>query len=315
MEEDSAGTGWSPDLDLDGRFTTSQLEMLTLPTRHSSDLSKANDHLESVLDRPGYTADDLHVPLNEVRKASLADLARVRGHRVLDWPKFLVWPDSLFIPRAADGSLYFPAPTPADHRYSLDWTTGAPNQASRDAGTSFAFAQVPWSNPASASAAQAGVGIFYTPKMSLGVVDFQPHVNVNGMLTSVLDYFPTLSAGKVRLSASLLLACWEVIPTGFDLLSYRSITVESEVRDQSFGAERNQFSASFAGNALTAPFLVQAARTYLLGVVGAVSATSNLTDTYGRPLPGTTSSNFKVYSWMATDIPQMNVIPSRVYIP
>ncbi|QWT24156.1 hypothetical protein KPL76_01600 [Subtercola sp. PAMC28395] len=60
MEEDTAGRGTVADIDhgLTQPLTSSQLEMLTLPTRHSPDLARANDHLEHLLDRPEYTGDE-----------------------------------------------------------------------------------------------------------------------------------------------------------------------------------------------------------------------------------------------------------------
>ncbi|MEF2976778.1 hypothetical protein [Subtercola sp. YIM 133946] len=297
-------------------FSRDQLDTLALPTGHGRELVEASAGVDRALAESAGSADDLRATLDTLRTASVLDLKKWANWPVFDTPSLLSWPDSLYIPQGANGLNFWPAPTPDDHRYGLDWTSpGPPNHASRVDGTAFAFAQVPWSAPAQDASAQAGVGIFYSPSFSLGVIHYEPDVNVTGLLTSSLQYFPTLSAGRVTLSASILLACWQVIPTGFDLMGFRSVAVESMTRDQSFGPERHQFSSTFAGGALSAPFVVQGGRSYLLGTVVAVSAASTLTSDTGRPLQGTSASNFIVYSWMSAVIPRMNVITARVDIP
>ncbi|WP_127820195.1 hypothetical protein [Microbacterium sp. CPCC 204701] len=62
---------------------------------------------------------------------------------------------------------------------------------------------VPWADPGADTRSEAGVGVLYSPDFTLGTVDFQPIVNVdNGMLASVLENFPAVSAGSVTLTGS-----------------------------------------------------------------------------------------------------------------
>ncbi|GAA0994141.1 hypothetical protein [Subtercola frigoramans] len=63
MEEGAADKGRAADSDLE----LLQRGMLTLPTRYGSNVTQANDRLESVLDRPEYTEDDPASTLTEVQ--------------------------------------------------------------------------------------------------------------------------------------------------------------------------------------------------------------------------------------------------------
>ncbi|MCY4726516.1 hypothetical protein NYO98_09515 [Nocardioides sp. STR2] len=231
------------------------------------------------------------------------------------------WPASLYIPRDADYRDHWMVPPPDRQRYALAWpapgSTTRPDWASAQTGDLFAYAIVPWTSPADDTRGEAGIGIRYSPAFTLGTVDFEPMVNVrDGMLAAVLDYYPTLSAGHVTLRASVVLASWQVIPGGFDLLDHAVLPVAGITRDQSFGPERARLPGSlFTPRPFRKRFLVQAGREYLFGVVGRVEAMSTLTDPQGRPLTGTDGSNFKVYTWITLGIPYMTVDTVQVHIP
>ncbi len=160
------------------------------------------------------------------------------------------WPASLYIPRNADYRDYWISPPPDRQRYALAWPgvgNGVrPDWADAATGDLFAYTIVPWTTPGADTRSEAGIGILYTPKFALGTVDFQPIINVkDGILASVLEYFPTLSAGHVTLKASVVLAAWQVIPGGYDLIDYAVQPIARITRDQSFGPERAE-AARFA---------------------------------------------------------------------
>lgn len=231
------------------------------------------------------------------------------------------WPASLYIPRDADYRDHWMVPPPDRQRYALAWpTTGSPTRpdwASAQTGDLFTYAIVPWTSPGADVRSEAGIGIRYSPTFTLGTVDFQPMVNVkDGILAAVLDYYPTLSAGHVTLRASVVLASWQVIPGGFDLLDHAVSPIAGITRDQSYGPERAKLPGSlFTPRPFRKRFLVQGGREYLFGVVGRVEAMSTLTDPQGRPLSGTNGTNFKVYTWITLGIPYMTVDTVQVHIP
>jgi hypothetical protein len=70
-----------------------------------------------------------------------------------------------------------------------------------------------------------------------------------------------------------------------------------------------------SGSDLSATFMVQRGRTYLLGVVSRVSAVSTLTSTTGDPLAPVSNTMLRVWGAMNSVIPQMNVWKKRVDIP
>ena len=267
-------------------------------------------------ERPNATLD---AKVADFRKAGLSHLWTHRGKLTLDLD-WLRWPPSLFIPNSANASNYWISPAPGDHRYALDWTapaTATANRASREEGTLFSFSQLDNGNAQRAQSSESGVGILFKPSMTLGVIDFQPQVDCSGSLRTLLEFFPELAAGYVEVNAHLLLAAWQQIPNGFDLLGFKQFDVAaSGRRDQSFGPELQQFQRSFDGPNLSAPFVVQRGRTYLLGVVNRISVTSTLTsNTGGGPLPPVRNALLRVWGAMNCVVPQINVSTKRVDIP
>jgi len=251
------------------------------------------------------------------REVALTHLFTLHGTQSLDVGLFR-WPPFLYIPKGANPKDYWPFPAPDDHRYGLDWTpaTATANRASRQDGTLFSFSQLDNDNAKSAQSSESGVGVFYEPSMTLGVIDLQPHVDCSGTLRTLLEFFPKLAAGHVEVKAQLLLAAWQQIPGGFDLLGFKSFDVAtSGRRDQSFGPELHQFQDSFDGPSLSAPFVVQRGRTYLLGVVSRISVTSTLTDNTGGPLPSISNTMLRVWGSMNCVVPQIDVLTKRVDIP
>lgn len=90
--------------------------------------------------------------------------------------------------------------------------------------------------------------------MTLGVIDVQSQVDCSGTLRTFLEFFSELAAGQVEVKAQLLLAAWQQIPTGFDLLGFKSFEVATSGRgDQSFGPELVHFQKSFDSSSPVCP--------------------------------------------------------------
>lgn len=252
------------------------------------------------------------------REVTLTHLMTHRGTQVFDPTRFR-WPQSLFIPRGANARDYWFSPAPDDHRYGLDWIappSATQNKASSQDGTLSAFSQLLNATPGRPQSSEAGLGVFYTPTMSLGVVALEPTVTCAGSLRTMIENFPQLVAGSVEVKVSLQLAAWQKIPGGFDLLGYRSFAVAtSGRRDQSHGAELQSFQRAFSGANLSAPFVVQSGRTYLLGVVARVDVLSTLTTNTGAALPAVSNTLLRVWGQMNCLVPQIDVVTKRVDIP
>ncbi|HVE62051.1 MAG TPA: hypothetical protein VNA26_09535 [Chitinophagaceae bacterium] len=251
------------------------------------------------------------------REAGLSHLFSHHGKHTIDIKKFS-WPSFLYIPKNANARDYWISPAPDSHRYGLEWTSpvNSANTASIENGTLFSFSQLDNGKANAAQSSESGIGIFYEPSMSLGVIDLQPTVSCTGSLRTFLEFFPKLAAGYVEVKAQLLLACWQQIPGSFDLLGFKSFDVAtSGRRDQTFGPELRQFQNSFEGLSLSAPFVVQRGRRYLLGIISRINVISTLVSNDGRPLPPISNTLLRVWGSMNCIIPQINVFIKRVDIP
>jgi hypothetical protein len=295
------------------------LQYLQLPPTFDQATQLASSDIDAFLSCDEQPEEAFELKLSAFRHAAQANLLTFRGSQIFDpggvFPT-LEWPSDLYIPGSADFKNYWFIAPPADHRYALAWTSpGSANQASSQTGELFSFAQLdPVTNAGQFT--DAGVGIFYNPPMTLGVVDLQPHVNCSGSLRWFLQIFPKLAAGYVDLKAQLLLAAWQVIPGGFDLVGWKPFDVSAIRRDQSWGPEEHHFTSSFAGPNLSAPFVVQKGRTYLLAVLGRISVTSGLTaNAAGQTLFPLDNSQLRAWGAMNCSVPQIDVETKLVYIP
>jgi hypothetical protein len=243
-------------------------------------------------------------------------LTRFRGWRIVDEPWVALWPPSLYIPVDADYRQHWPFPCPDDHRYYHEWTAGPEvNRASKRDGTVSAFGQLVDPNGRFVKS-EAGVGIRYRPDVGLGVVHVRPHFDCQGTLRWALEMFPTRVAGSVRVTASLVVALWQEIPNGFDLLDHETTVIaDSHWRDQSHGPELRGFAQTFTPPAVSASFLVQRGRTYLVGAVVRIAAWSTLTDTNGRPVPPLEPGQFKLWGQVNGLVRSIRVVTGQVHLP
>lgn len=300
-------------------ITPEAMESLRLPAAFDEATHETALDIDAFLKQDERPVATLDAKVAAHREVALSHLLTLHGKQTFD-PNRFRWPPFLYIPKSANARDYWPfSPAPDDHRYGLEWTspaTATANTASRQDGTLFSFSQLHNENAKSAQSSESGVGVFYNPPMSLGVIDLQPHVDCSGTLRTFLEFFPELAAGYVEVKAHLLLAAWQQIPGGFDLLGFKQFDVAtSGRRDQSFGPELDHFQSSFDGPSLSAPFVVQRGRTYLLGVVSRISVTSTLTSNTGGPLPPISNTMLRVWGAMNCVVPQIDVLTKRVDIP
>lgn len=309
---------YSKDNFVDG-ITPEAMESLRLPAAFNEAAHETALDLDTFLKQDERPVATLDAKVATHRDVTLSHLLTLHGKPTFD-PNRFRWPPFIYIPQSANASDYWPfSPAPDDHRYGLAWTspaTATANRASRQDGTLFSFSQLLNEKAVSAQSSESGVGVFYKPPMSLGVIDLQPHVNCTVTLRTFLEFFPQLAAGHVEVKAHLLLAAWQQIPGGFDLLDFKQFEVAtSGQRDQSHGPELLSFQSSFAGASLSAPFVVQGGRTYLLGVVSRISVISTLTSNTGSPLPPISNTELRVWGSMNCVLPQIDVLTKRVDIP
>ncbi|MGK2914871.1 MAG: hypothetical protein ACSLE5_10570 [Porticoccaceae bacterium] len=308
MEQVEVVTGASPET----------MESLRLPAEFDGAAYATALEIDALLTKHEATEAALEAKIAAHRHIALSHLLTFRGTKALDINRFR-WPPFLYIPKGANAGDYWISPAPEDHRYGLEWTspaTAEANMASRQDGTLFSFGQLRNESLSSAQSSESGVGVFYKPPMTLGVIDLQPHVECSGTLRTFMEFFPQLAAGYVEVKAHLLLAAWQQIPGGFDLLGFKLFDVAtSGRRDQSHGPELLGFQNSFAGPGLSAPFVVQGGRSYLLGVVGRISVTSTLRSTAaGGTLAPISNTKLRVWGSMNCVIPQIDVLTKRVDI-
>lgn len=300
-------------------ITSEAMESLRLPAAFDLAGQETAMDIDAFLTQDKRPLAALDAKVAAHREAGLSHIMSHHGKQTFD-PNRFRWPAFLYIPKGAKSLDYWiGAKAPDDHRYGLEWTspaTATANRASREDGTLFSFSQLLNEKAGISQSSESGVGIFYNPPMSLGVIDFQPQVDCSGTLRTFLEFFPQLAAGYVEVKAQLLLAAWQQIPGGFDLLGFKQFEVAaSGRRDQTFGPELFNFQRSFDGSNLSAPFVVQSGRTYLLGVVARISVISTLTSNTGGPLPPISNTELRVWGSMNCVVPQIDVLTKRVDIP
>ena len=122
-----------------------------------------------------------------------------------------------------------------------------------------------------------------------------------------LDVFPTLVAGAIQASASVVIAQWQIIPGRADLIRFYTVPIATPGRmDQSHGPNLTTFDATPATSAFAQPFLVEGGRDYLFGVLTRVQTWSSITDSQGRPIPYF-EQGFSLWAQHNADIPRIKV--------
>jgi hypothetical protein len=213
---------------------------------------------------------------------------------------------------------YFPAPAPDGNRYSQAFTspTDSANTASLEDGSLFSFCELNNTNPSFPQTnTDSVVGIDYTSlAFKEAIIDVTPQVDCSGTLRTFLEFFPLVAAGYVEVKAQVLIAIWENLEPGLNMIGMTSFDVATLRRDQSSGPEEHNFQSSFQGPNLSARFRVAGSRDpafggfpYILGVGSRILVTSTLTTTEGGALPPIDNSKLKVWGSITCTVGEIDV--------
>jgi len=232
------------------------------------------------------------------------------------------WPSIMYVPSATASSYPRPGP-PGTNFYTDAWSDGKTiDSANAAAGTIVTWAQALTNT--SDVMGEAGLGIRYTPKNSLSYVRFQPEVNCNITYRGFVDFWPMLIAGNLRIQGSLLMAAWLLSPVMGqppELIKPFHEVVVFDTHSRDAGSDLspdihnvNTLSRNFGLSALDTTFLLQGARTYILGVVARVRVMHNVTTVDGDIIPYD-SARFKLYASMVCQVPDMFASVQTVLVP
>jgi hypothetical protein len=231
----------------------------------------------------------------------------------------IAWPGYLYIPAKADYRSYWILPAPDDNRYKLSWSP-APmpagyGEASHETGRLYCSQRIRTIDRY--ARAEAALGVIHSPKATLSVVDLRAEAHCAGdhRWYQMMDQ-PV--AGQTSVKTELLLVVWQSIPgpNPWELLQWKNFAVAQGGPNTGSGyGAITSYSRSFSTNELSAPFLLQANRTYLLAVMARVRVYSTLTDTRGNPLPLVEDGSFRVYGSLACTVPRIEIVQRQVHIP
>lgn len=306
------------------------VESLRLPPEFAEEANESASELDFFLKQEERSPKLLETKLTAHRDTVLSHLGRFQGKQTFDLKPpslsrlfgpaipFFRWPRSLYIPKGANSNNYSPFRAPDDHRYGLDWiipTSATGNSASSQNGTLSCFSELPKENANKAVHTESGLGIFYRPPMTLGVIDLQPQVNCSGLFNTLVKLSPEIGGGSVEVKAQIFLAMWQQIPGGFELLDSKVFDIAtSGRRDDTFNQELQKYTKSYNDSSLSKSFSVQSSRTYLLGVVARISVIPNVFSFNGSALPVIDRSRLFAYGTLNCEIPQIRVLTRQINI-
>lgn len=242
----------------------------------------------------------------------------IRTHWIPPFPFPLMWPPGWYIPVDTDwrifGAQYHQPPD--SNRYARDWTATAnpASSASRRNGTLAAFTA---SRPDEDYRKQeAGIGIHFSPAFTLGTVRVVPGIICSGILRTRLEMYPRLVAGAVRVSASVVVAQWEIIPNGFDLIRYYTVPIATTYwADQSHGPNMNSFNVTPSASKFAQPFLVEHQKRYLFGIIARIETWSTLRDaSTGAKIPQFDGNVFNLWGQHNALVPRIKVSTVNRYM-
>ena len=302
-------------------MTTEAIESLRLPETFDDVGHRLVQEIDALIDRTDVAAAELDATLVTLGDESLARLiSQAVRKNFLDEVIWLSWPDHLYIPRQANPRDYWPTATPpANHLYSESWVlprNSAGTNASIDTGTLFSYSALIPSEASTSRSSTAGLGIIFQPDVGMGVVRLQPEAHCAGVLRTALEFFPQIAAGYVNVEVELILAAWVKTAAGLSFLGSSVFSVASSGRrDQSFGAERRPFQATFKGPGFSTSFTVQRGQSYLFGVANRIKVTSTLTTSSGQPLVINPAGKLNVWGYMSCFVPHISVVVEHVIVP
>lgn len=286
---------------------------LDLPAEHDDSLDESALRLERMLD-----SRSLGGELDpEAQAAFTSHYETLRDHvehynllhPVLD----IWWPDSWYIPSEADYKAHWFLPPPDDRRYGHDWMNSSTNRASRATGHLYAFAPLRPRDRIVTS--DAAIGVTYSPPFAYGEISVRPTVACTGQSRwwEMLDQ-PMSGSGHTR--ANILVAMWQRIPNGWDLVGWDSYLVhDGYEQSPGSGSAIMSTTRSFKGDQLATNFIAQKGRTYLIAVIARVIIRSTLAAEGLAQLPEFPDpEKFKIWGGLVCDVPRIEVKPGPVYI-
>ncbi|HSS32732.1 MAG TPA: hypothetical protein VLL27_05580 [Solirubrobacterales bacterium] len=288
---------------------------LELPAEFDASLDESAMRVDRMLDSRRIGAGELD---QEAQSVFTSHRDAVREHldsqRMLIPIELVLWPNSWYIPAAADYKTYWPYfEPPPGRRYGYEWKTSEPNQASAATGDLFAFGQL-WPRDRLVSSS-AGVGVLYSPSFSYGQISVRPRVACTSQ-TRWWQELDQLVAGTTHTWTQILVAMWQEIPTGWDLIdSHNYLVQDGYVQSGSGHSAVTTATQRFKDDQLATNFVVQSGRNYLLGVLARVNIRSTLTNSSGGLLPDvTTSEKFKIWGSLVSNVSLIEVQEGPIYI-
>lgn len=231
----------------------------------------------------------------------------------------LAWPESLFIPSAADSLQYWLTPAPDDHRYRYAWTdtlNGQPSGSSASAATGDLFAWNNVSGLAPGYIGYAGTGVRFTPKAQLS------QVTVGADISLVAEtrwwFLPGPSAGYSHISyrGTAFLSCWQIDPvTGaWDLVRpFGARTLFQFAENGQGGSAVSHHAAVF--DDLSASVQMQGGRSYAVGVSFEAEILADCRDRSNKPYRAQPGDDIRLWASIAGRVASISVATSTVLIP
>ena len=236
-----------------------------------------------------------------------------------DKVRWFLWPPGLYIPGSASAMEYWPAPCPADHRYSSGWKNGPgsdANVANPADGHLFAYAAARVNDVQLHS--EAGLGFFFTPSSKLATYRISPSIAALGQYrwdTGIArDY-----GGNIRLHGFLYTAAWLVSPVdgSLSLVSpYGLATVFDHTFNNQGGIPITAVTPPWNPGPPPANVMLEGSRTYLISVIAAVQIDNGWTDGQGKVIPSLPpEAIWKVWCSLDCNVSSIWIEPSIIYIP
>jgi hypothetical protein len=232
------------------------------------------------------------------------------------------WPSSLYVPTKVKTDWAFNpflAAPPDENLYKEDWVHhgGAPaTSASKDTGELFSY-QACYTTDRTRTA-EAGLGIVFEPEHLQSVISFTPELRCQGQHRLHVDLFTSgFIIARTRVQATIFLAAWEISPYqgAVELIqgSVRRHVVFEDYNDGPWPQQIQSTSRIFNPGAIETKVLVQKAHRYLLGVVGRIFFSINITTSQGNPVPHPQDGSVKLWGFLACQVPSISVTTTTIY--
>ncbi|MGY4856975.1 hypothetical protein [Cryobacterium sp. AP23] len=243
--------------------------------------------------------------MQKYRQALFAHYFRPRS------PFIATWPDSLYIPAAADPDTYWSSPPPEDHRYRYRWANtrnGQPDGSEASERTGQLFS---WVNASSMDAGYigfAGTGVALVPRASLSSVSVTAEIEL--VAESRWWFRPTGPIGFAAFAyrGTAYVAGWEIDPvTGsWSLLSPFGSRVlfafdESGRGGSPISSQRHAFTD------LSTTLQLRGSHTYAIGVALEAQISFEARDNDGNPYVRQDGDDVKLWASIAGIVPSITL--------